>query len=1106
MNDAAAVHPGRRFNLSRWAIEHAAMTRYLLVVTLIMGALAYFQLGQNEDPPFTFRAMVLRAVWPGANAEQMAHLVADPLEQALEQVPGAGTISTYTKPGLAQITFELRDDMRGADVPQAFYNARKKIGDMRHSLPAGVLGPFFDDDFGDVWGVIYALHGPGFSAAELKRAAQHIRSELLRVDDVGKVELFGVQDEQIFVELDHARLSRTGLRPEHIAQQLAAQTNIHSAGEVRAGERLLPLRIAGQWPAAGGQEALEMLRQLPLSVPPSATAATMVAGGAASAAATAQTAPTPIRLGDVAHIWRGPAAATSLNAPAVVRHNGHDSVAIGVAMRAGGDIIALGRTLDALRPRIAAALPAGMELAVVQNQPHTVGQAVGEFVGVLMEAVLIVLAVSLISLGLHRKADAAQRPWWARYYIDWRPGLVVAVTIPLVLAGTFVAMWYFGLGLDKVSLGALIIALGLLVDDAIIAVEMMVLKLEQGWPKLRAATFAYEVTAAPMLTGTLITAAGFLPIGLARSTVGEYTFAIFAVTAIALVLSWLASVYFVPWLGMWLLKEHTQPSAQTAATAQTPDTSLPEKSLGCTPEAEQPHTAATALGRCVAWCVRHRWLTIGATLASFALGLAGMGLVQQQFFPASNRVEILVDAWWPEGTAPEHTAQQSLQVQQLLMAQSGVRQVTSWSGSGVPRFYLPLDQLMPQTNVAQFIVEPTDLAARDALMHSLPDLLRTQFGHLRTRAKLLSSGPPVAYPVQYRIKGPEPAQLKQLAAEVHALMHSHPDLHGVHDDWHESVAALTLPLDQDRARTLGLSSQGIAHATHSALTGVSIGQWHEGTERIDIVLRHSSAPASEQALASIQVPTAQGAWMALDAITQPSLSWESGVLWRHQRQWALTVQADTRAGVQGATITTALAPQIAALQDEWAARGLLGYHIEAAGAAAESDEGAASIVRGLPVMLLVVFTLLMVQLRSFGRAALVWLTGPLGLAGVAAALLILDRPFGFVALLGVIALLGMIQRNSVILIDQIELNRAAGMPPVQAIVAAAVRRARPVALTAATAVLAMIPLSRSVFWGPMAVAIMGGLIVATVLTLLALPAMYAAWFKVPTQDEPQRST
>ncbi len=1028
-----------KFNLSKWAIDHPALTRYLMVVLMLLGVAAYFQLGQDEDPPFTFRAMVVRTYWPGATAQQVAEQVTDKLERTLQEVPYADKIRSYSKPGESQIIFQLKDSSKPADVPNVWYSVRKKIGDMRYTLPQGVQGPFFNDDFGDVYGVIYALDAPGFTPAEVKKFADDVRQQLLRVTDVAKVEQFGVQDEKIFIEIPQKRLAQLGLDVGAVLAQLSQENAVENAGTVQAPLDVLQVRIEGQF------ETEAQLRAMPIR------------GSSGQ----------QLKLGDIASVTRGYVDPVTVK----VHHQGKPVIALGVSMAKGGDIIALGKALKVVTTRIEKTLPVGVSLLQVQDQPKAVEKSVGEFVKVLIEAVLIVLLVSFVALGLHKGG----RYGW---YVDMRPGWVVAITIPLVLAMTFLAMNYWGIGLHKISLGSLIIALGLLVDDAIIAVEMMVRKMEEGYDRVRAATFAYEVTAMPMLTGTLITAAGFLPIGMAKSTVGEYTFAIFAVTVIALVLSWWVSVYFVPYLGTLLLK--VKPHTGKAG----------EHELFDGPFYRHFRTAVT-------WCVEYRWKAIGITIFLFAMGIVGMGRVQQQFFPDSSRPEILVDLWFPEGTSFKVNEAVTQAVEQRLLKEQGVETVSTWIGSGVPRFYLPLDQVFPQPNVSQIIVIPESLARRESLRLSLPAVLAQEFPEARARVKLLPNGPPVPYPVQFRVVGPDPKVLRTRADEVKAQMRASAVTRGVNDNWNEAIKVVRLEVDQAKARNLGVTSQSIAQAVRTLLVGSTVEQFREDNKLIDIVLRQ---PLNERDaisdLASAYVPTSSGRMVALTQVVKPVLSWEPGVMWREGREYAITVQCDIIEGLQGATVTQQLLPELKKLEAKWQETDTQAYRIEVAGAVEESSKGSSSISAGMPVMLFITFTLLMLQLHSFSRALLVFITGPLGLAGVAGALLVLDRPFGFVALLGVIALMGMIQRNSVILIDQIEQDRASGVPAWEAIVESAVRRLRPIVLTAAAAVLAMIPLTRSVFWGPMAVAIMGGLIVATVLTLLALPATNAAWFKV----------
>ena len=1027
----------RNFNVSRWALEHPALTRYLLVVFMLMGFAAYFQLGQDEDPPFTFRVMVVQAFWPGATAEQVAEQVTDKIEKTLQEVPYADRVRSYTKPGESLTVFQLKEHTPAAEVPNVWYQVRKRVGDMAHTLPQGVVGPVFNDQFGDVYGSIFALSAQGFSFEELRAHADRVRSALLKVPDVAKVEPFGVQAEKVFVEISQKRVATLGLDFNQVIAQIGAQNAIEGGGILDAGSGNLQVRVQGQF------QSVQALKDFPIR------AVNPTTGQASS-----------LRLADIAEVTRGYA-----DPPAVmVRHQGKDVIALGVSMAKGGDIVAMGKALQATATRIRAELPAGIELEQIQDQPRAVTRSVNEFIKVLIEAVVIVLAVSFISLGLHTKP----------LRIDIWPGMVVAITIPLVLAITFVTMFYWGVGLHKISLGSLIIALGLLVDDAIIAVEMMVRKLEEGYDKMTAATFAYDATAMPMLTGTLITAAGFLPIGLAKSQTGEYTFAIFAVTAAALVISWLVSVYFVPYLGALLLRTHK--SNEGGEAHELFDTPFYNRFRSL-----------------VRWCVLNRWKTIGLTVLTFALGLVGMGRVQQQFFPDSSRPEILVDLTLPEGSTILQSREVAKRFEARMLKEQGVESVSTWIGSGVPRFYLPLDVIFPQANVSQAIILSKDLPEREELRKRLPTLVAAEFPEVRARVKLLPNGPPVPYPVQFRVAGPNAQEVRQWGDQAKAILAANVNMRGVNDNWNEPIKVLRLEVDQDKARALGVSSQALAQAARTMFSGSTIGQYRDGDRLIDIVLRQ---PLNERnAISDIgnaYVPTSSGRSIPLTQIAKVSFAWEPGVLWREARDYAVTVQGDVAEGMQGATVTAQVWPQMQALQ----AKMPVGYSISVAGAVEESSKGQGSIAAGVPMMLFLIFTLLMLQLQSFSRAMLVFLTGPLGIAGVAAALLVFNRPFGFVALLGVIALMGMIMRNSVILIDQIEQDRARGVPDWAAVVESAVRRFRPIVLTAAAAVLAMVPLSRSVFWGPMAVAIMGGLIVATALTLLALPAMYAAWFRV----------
>jgi multidrug efflux pump len=1019
------------FNLSRWALDHIPLTRYLIGALLIGGIVSYSNLGQDEDPPFTFRAMVVRAVWPGATAVQMAEQVTDKLERKLQETPYINKIKSYSKPGETLIILQLRESTPPKETAASWYQVRKKIADIAGTLPPGVLGPFFNDEFGDTYGSIFALSGDGFSYAEVKDYADFVRQQLLQVPLVAKVEQLGVQDEKINILLSHKKFAQLGLPFEAIVSQIATQNAVESTGVLVTPTDNLQVRVSGALKSVRDLEELEL-----------------------------RAGTTTLRLGDIAEIrreYRDPPQDK-------MRFNGKEVIGLGVSMEKGGNIIEMGKGLDATMARIKAQLPVGIELHRVSNQPRAVTESVSEFIRTLVEAVLIVLAVSFVALGLHTNP----------FRLDVRPGLVVALTIPLVLAITFLFMSVLSIDLHKISLGALIIALGLLVDDAIIAVEMMVRKMEEGMSRFEAATFAYTSTAMPMLTGTLITAAGFLPIGLARSAAGEYTFSMFSVNAIALLVSWVVAVMFTPYIGFILLK--VKPHA----------------------DGESMHDVFNTPGfqrfrRAVSWCVEWRKSTIALTLLVFGLGVFGFNFIEKQFFPDSSRRELMVEMWSPEGTAFAANEAQVKKFEAFIGKQPNVESVTSYVGTGSPRFYLPLDQIFPQTNVSQIVVLPKDLAAREVLRQKIVELFKTDFPEVRGRVKLLPNGPPVPYPVQFLVAGADIGTVRALADQVKDVMRANPNTLGVNDNWNESIKVLRLDLDQDKLRAIGVTSQSVMRAANTVLSGTPIGQFREDNKLIDIVARQ---PFEERATMSVlndsTLPTASGKSVTISQIARPHFVWEPGVVWREGREWAITVQSDVVDGIQGPTVSGQVGDKLTALRASLPA----GYTIKLAGAAADSKAAEASIMANVPLVLFIVFTLLMLQLHSFSRAVMVFLTGPLGVAGAAMALLILHRPFGFVANLGVIALFGMIIRNSVILVDQIEQDIANGAEPWNAIVEAAVRRCRPIILTAAAAALAMIPLSRSVFWGPMAVAIMGGLVVATALTLLFLPALYAAWFRV----------
>ncbi len=1010
-----------RFNLSSAAIRQRELTLFFLLAIAIAGVAAYFQLGQREDPDFVFRAIVIRTFWPGATAEQVDRQVTDRLEKKLQETPYYKSTRSYSKPGESMIILELLDSSPPREVTGIWLQVRKKLGDIRHTLPPEALGPFVNDEFGDVFGSIYAFTADGFTLSELRDYVERARQEVLRLPDVAKAELVGVQDDRIFVEISPQRLAALGIDPLSIAQALAAQNAIVDPGAVQTQDNAVALRVTGQL------DSVQAVSDLALR-------------------ANGRT----FRLGDIATVVRGYA-----DPPvSLVRFGGRESIALAVSMVRDGDVLKLGENLKRTMARLKGEFPAGIEFEQVSDQPAIVKDSVGEFMRVLLEAVAIVLAVSFVSLGL-------------------RTGLVVALTIPLVLAATFLAMRYFGIDLHRISTGALIIALGLLVDDAMIAVEMMARKLEEGYDRLRAASYAYASTAFPMLTGTLITVAGFLPIATAKSSTGEYTYAIFAVTTMALVISWFAAVIATPYIGALLLKERKAGAEGTHEVFDTP--------------------FYRRLRRTIDWCISRRWIVIALTVVVFALGVAGMGATEKQFFPSSNRAELMVELWLPEGASIRASEREARRVEELLRGDKDVTSTISYVGNGSPRFFLSLEQHLYRTNFAQLIVLTRDVAARERVLARLRAAFRDDFPGVRGRVNRVPLGPPVNYPIQFRVIGEDIATLKAIADRVAGKVREHPSTMDVNLDWGDKVLALRVDVDQDRARALGASSQGIARAVAATVQGVPIGQYREADRLIDVQLR---APATEraslEALNELPVSLAGGRSVPLAQLARVGEVLEEPILWRRSRELALTVRADILDSVQAPDVTMEIQPTLADI-----AAGLPpGYRIEAGGAYEENTKAQASIAAGMPILLLLVLALLMIQLRSFSRSFMVLLTAPLGIVGVAMALLVFRQPFGFVAMLGTIALAGMIMRNTVILVDQIEQDIAAGNPEWAAIREATVRRFRPIVLTAAAAVFAMIPLARSVLWGPMAYAIMGGLIVATALTLLFVPALYAAWFRV----------
>ncbi len=1044
----------KNFNLSEWALKHQPLVLYLIVILGVIGAISFGRLGQSEDPPFTFKFMTVRTLWPGASVMEVDQQVTERLEKKLQEVPNINYIRSYSRPGESLIFFAISDAAPSSAVPETQYQVRKRVGDIRQTLPAGVQGPFFNDEFGDTFGNIFALTGEGYSWADKKVFIDRLRRELLRVPDVAKVDIIGEQEEKIYIELSNIKLATLGIDGSTIIAAMQAQNAVSPGGAFETASDKIFVR------ATGAFDSVEAIRNF-----------TLRANGRV------------LKIGDIATVKRGYADPPFTR----MRYMGREAMGLGVAMRQGGDIIELGKHLDKALAELEETLPVGLELHRVNDQPKAVANSISEFARSLTEAVVIVLTVTLFSLGI-------------------RTGFVVALSIPLVLAATFLFMYMFDVGLHKISLGALILALGLLVDDAIIAVEMMAIKMEQGWERARAASFAYTSTAFPMLTGTLVTAAGFLPIGLAKSGTGEYT------------ISWFAAVIFIPYLGYHFLPDYRDgvpvvtPRMRRIADflAKIPlighRLSLAVAPSGAT-ESHAMHDSAhvdhdvydkpfyVRFRQTVAWCVTHRKTVIAVTVLLFAASIFAFKYVQQQFFPSSTRVELLVDLKLPEGSSFAATQAQVLKMEALLDREKELYvNYASYVGTGATRFYFPLDQQLPAASFAQFVITAKGIKQRDQLRAKVLAQADALFPAVRVRVSRLENGPPVGFPVQLRVSGEDIPTVRANAQRVAEVMRANLNTANVQFDWDELAKVIKLDIDQDKARLLGISSQELATFVNSSLNGTQATFFRERDKLIEVLIR---GPDNERArlslLESLSVPTRSGRTVPLTQIAKVRYEFEEGVIWRRDRLPTITVRSDIGIdGVQAATIVAQLAPELNKLRAQLPP----GYRIDIGGAVEESAKAGASIAAGLPLFLFVVLTVLMIQLMSFQRVILVMLTAPLGLIGVAAFLLLFNKPMGFVAQLGIIALFGMIMRNSVILIDQIEQDIGAGHRPFNAIIDATVRRLRPIALTALAAILAMIPLTRSDFFGPMAVAIMGGLLIATLLTLLFLPALYAAWFRI----------
>lgn len=1015
---SASTSNRKPFNLSRWAIGHPSIARFLFGLIIVTGVLGLMRMGQKEDPDFTFRIMVVQAIWPGASIEEMQDQVVNKIERKLQETPHLDWVKSYTRAGSSITTLQVKGDTDAADVADAFYQVRKKVDDISAELPEGVLGPYFNDEFGDTFITLHSLSGEGYTYPELKKFALQARDMLLTTPGVEKAVIIGDQPEKIYVDVSSKALAERGLTIVDLQNAVKGQNNVDPAGSIDTGTRSVRISVEG------GVDRAADIRELRLR-----------AGNQV------------IRLGDIATVTSG------LEDPyqRKYRFNGHDSVQVGVVMAKGFKVTDVGKAVEETYARFESALPYGVVVDQISNQPEVVTEAIGEFMQALGEALIIVLVVSFLSIG-------------------WRSGLVIAIAIPLVLAATFAIMYELGIDLQRISLGALIIALGLLVDDAMIVVEMMERKLEEGLEKVEAASFAYSSTAFPMLTGTLITTAGFIPVGFAESTAGEYVRSLFYVVGIALVVSWFVAVYFTPWLGHMILKQR----AHVGEHHDVFDTRFYKR-----------------LRATVGWAVRRRIAVLLLTLGTFATSLWAFQFIPQNFFPQSSRPEILVDLWLPEGTSIKEVENQAKALEARMMDDPDKRFIATYIGEGAPRFFLPLDQQLRNPNFAQLLVMANDEPARERLIVKLRAILAENFPSIRSKVDRLFLGPPTGWPVQLRVIGPDRQEVRRIADAVKAKFEENPLLGAVHDDWMEPVPAMKLVIDQDRARALGVTSQRIRQMLQATMSGVPLDDFRDGEETVSIVAREPDANRRLlSAVNSIYVPTDFGGFVPISQVAKVVPVLEQGIEWRRDRLPTITVRATLPDDVQPNDVTMKLYDELKGLRDGLAP----GYKVEIQGGAEDAAESQASIAAKAPIMLLVIVILLMVQLQHFGKAMLVLATGPLGIIGAAAALLISGAPFGFVAILGVIALLGIIIRNSIILVDQIDQDIAAGMERSEAIVGAAVRRFRPIMLTALVAVLALIPISRGVFWGPLAYAMMGGILVATVLTILVLPAAYALFF------------
>jgi multidrug efflux pump subunit AcrB len=1013
-------------NLSAWALRHRSLVLYAMIAVTLAGVMSYVRLGRNEDPAFTFRAMVVEAAWPGATLADTLDQVTDRLERTLKEVPNLDFLRSTTVPGRTTIFVNLKGATPPAEVPDIWYEVRKRVADMRHTLPAGVVGPGFNDDFGDTFGIIYGLTADGFTQRDLRDHAEAIRRRLLALADVSKVEILGAQDERVFIEFSTETLAGLGLDRAAIVAALRAQNAVSPAGSIQTGEETLVLRVSGAF-----ESELDILD------------VNIAAGDRL------------IRLRDIVTVRRGFADPPQ----PIFRVNGTPAIGLAIAMRDGGDILALGRDVKRIMADVTGDLPLGIEPVLVADQSAVVDTAIGEFMTSLWQAIVIIMVVSVVSLGV-------------------RAGAVVALSIPLTLALVFPVMELMSVDLQRISLGALIIALTLLVDDAMSTIDAMSMRLAEGASKEDAAAFAYKTLAMPMLTGSFVTLAGFIPIGFARSSAGEYTFSIFAVVSVALIASWVVAVLFTPLVGVALLPRPRR--------------------------ATEPGRLVRLFRRVLVGAMRWRWITILVTLACFGLSIAALPLIPRQFFPSSDRPELLVDLRLPQNASIHASSDASARLDRVLAADPDVAHWSTYVGRGVIRFYLPLDVQLRNDFFSQFVVVAKDVSARDRLRDRLSTALAEQFPGAVSRIVPLELGPPVGWPVQYRVSGPDLNEVRDIALRLGGTIATDARVRQVNFDWIEPARKVRVRIDQDQARLLGLSSQAIAGVLSSVVSGSPVTQMRDSIYLIDVMVRaNDEQRVSLSTLRNLQVALPNGRVVPLGQFATIEDEQEYPLVWRRDGLPTLTVQADVAEGASPEAVVASLQPSIAATQ-----AGLpKGYGIVVGGTVEESAKSQASVFAVVPAMLFVTITILMIQLQSFSRLALVLSVVPLGLIGIVAALLVFQKPLGFVAILGILALMGMIARNAVILIDQIETERGEGKAIWDAVIAASLSRLRPIVLTAISTVLGMIPIAPTIFWGPMAYAIMGGLLVATVLTLIFLPALYVAAFRAKeTPAAPQAGT